>query len=190
MPPESLRLVRSMIATLEFRVAPPNMFEIHVPTAPIPRFIESSFPFSRNPHGQGWPRERPQGYAGFFFAPLRVRKSITIQWRADTLAKKQGNGSMPGVFDRQKAVFDFRKFVSTHRAWQGRHVNLAAARAGSADHAVISKDDALGVFIQLHPEHADSRSAINTDFDGQECFTFSKERWDETIKGSSAVKPK
>jgi hypothetical protein len=28
-----------------------------------------SFPFSRNPHGQGWPRERPQGYAGFFFAP-------------------------------------------------------------------------------------------------------------------------
>jgi hypothetical protein len=97
---------------------------------------------------------------------------------------------MPGVVDPQKALCDFRVFVSAHRAWQGRHVNLAAARAGFADHAVISKDDALGVFIQLYPEHADRQSAIKTDFDGQESFTFSKERWDETIKGSSAVKPK
>jgi hypothetical protein len=57
-----------MIATLEFRVAASGHFEIHASAIPIPRFIESSFPFSRNPHGQGWPRERPQGYAGFFFA--------------------------------------------------------------------------------------------------------------------------
>jgi hypothetical protein len=98
---------------------------------------------------------------------------------------------MPGVVvDPQKALSDFRAFVSAHRAWQGRHVNLAAARAGSADHAVISRVDALGAFIQLHPEHADRQSAINMDFDGQECFTFSKERWDETINGSSAAKPK
>ena len=57
-----------MIATGEYQAAPPNVFEIPSKTIPIPRYIESSFPFSRNPHGHGWPIERPQGSAGFFFA--------------------------------------------------------------------------------------------------------------------------
>ncbi len=56
-----------MIATLEFWVVAIGHFEIHVPTIPIPRFIESSF-LSLDPPRPGWPRERPQGYAGFFFA--------------------------------------------------------------------------------------------------------------------------
>ena len=97
---------------------------------------------------------------------------------------------MSGTFDRQRAVFDFRKFVSMHRAWQGRHENLAAARARSSEHADVSKGDALGVFLRLHPEHADNQSAIDVDFAGQECFTFSKERWEESTRESSAAKPK
>ena len=97
---------------------------------------------------------------------------------------------MAGVFDRQKAIFDFRKFVSVHRAWQGRHVDLAAAREPSGEHVGISKGDALKVFIQLHPEHADSQSRIDSDFGGEERFTFSKERWGETTEMLSATKPK
>ncbi len=97
---------------------------------------------------------------------------------------------MPGTFDRQKAIFDFRKFVSVHRAWQGRHENLAAARAPSVEHADVSKGIALGVFIQLYPEHADNQSAIDSDFCGQDHFTFSKDVWQETKKSLSALKPK
>ena len=97
---------------------------------------------------------------------------------------------MAGVFDRQRAIFDFRKFVSVHRAWQGRHANFAAARAQSAAHVEISKGESLAMFIQLHPEHVDSQSAIDTDFDGQERFTFSKARWEETTKMSSTAIPK
>jgi hypothetical protein len=101
-----------------------------------------------------------------------------------------GMDPMTGVFDRQKAIFDFRKFVSLHRAWQGRHVDLAAARGPSVEHAGISKGDALEVFFQLHPEHVDSQSAIEADFGGEEWFTFSKERWGETTKMLSAPKSK
>jgi hypothetical protein len=97
---------------------------------------------------------------------------------------------MSGVFDRQKAIFEFRKFVSVHRAWQGRHANLAAARAQSVEHADITKGEAMELFIQMHPEHVDSRSAIDTDFGGEEHFTFSKARWEETIRVSSALRPK
>src|SRR5689334_7005544 len=95
---------------------------------------------------------------------------------------------MPGTFDRQRAIFDFRKFVAAHRAWQGRHVNLAAARARSPDHSDVNKVDVLGVFLKLHPEHTEYQSAMDVDFDGQDCFTFSKERWDET-NGNLARKP-
>ena len=97
---------------------------------------------------------------------------------------------MSGTFDRQRAVFDFRKFVSTHRAWQGRHENLAGARARSSEHEDVSKGDVLGVFLKLHPEHANNQAAIDMDFGGQERFTFSKERWGETTRESSAAKPK
>jgi hypothetical protein len=57
-------------------------------------------------------------------------------------------------------------------------------------HKKVSKGDVLGVFLKLHPEHTDNQSAMNTDFGGQECFTFSKKRWEETTKESSAANPK
>jgi hypothetical protein len=97
---------------------------------------------------------------------------------------------MSGTFDRQRAVFDFRKFISVHRAWQGRHVNFAAARMRSSEHEDVSKGDALGVFLKLHPEHTDHEAAIDMDFGGQECFTFSKERWEETTTNPAVTKPK
>src|SRR6476620_6409694 len=97
---------------------------------------------------------------------------------------------MAGVFDRQRAIFDFRKFVSVHRAWQGRHANFAAARAQSIEHVEITRGESMAVFIQLHPEHVDCQSAIDTDFDGQERFTFSKARWEETTKMSSTAIPR
>jgi hypothetical protein len=103
--------------------------------------------------------------------------------------KSTGATFMTGVFDRQRAIFDFRKFVSVHRAWQGRHANFAAARAQSAEHVEISKGASLVIFIQLHPEHANYQSAIESDFDGQERFTFSKARWEETTKVSSVAVP-
>jgi hypothetical protein len=69
MPPESLQLVRSMIATLEFRVAPPNVFEIHTPTVPITRFIESYVSFLSKPLRPGMAERTPAGIRGLLFFP-------------------------------------------------------------------------------------------------------------------------
>jgi hypothetical protein len=98
--------------------------------------------------------------------------------------------TMPGIFDRQRAVFDFRKFVAGHRASQGRCVNFAAAYLPFIAPAKINRGEALNVFLKLHPEHADHRSAVSKDFDEQELFSFSKERWGETTKKLSPEKPK
>src|SRR3954452_12127879 len=98
------------------------------------------------------------------------------------ISESTGVNPMAGVLERQKALGDFRKFVSVHRAWQGRHANFAAARARSATHVEVSKGESLAMFIQLHPEHIDSEAAIDTDFDGQERFTFLRARWEETTK--------
>src|SRR5439155_21693906 len=75
---------------------------------------------------------------------------VTMKGRY-TSQKDKGWLSMPGVFDRQKAIFEFRKFVSVHRAWQGQHANLAAARAQSVEHADIRKREAVDLFMQMRP---------------------------------------
>src|SRR4051812_12272131 len=46
--------------------------------------------------------------------------------------------------------------------------------------AEISRGETLDVLFKLHPEHAHRRADVSKDFDQQELFSFSKERWGET----------
>jgi hypothetical protein len=96
---------------------------------------------------------------------------------------------MSGVFDRQKAVLEFRRFVARHGAPQARHISLVASDPPFVEPAEISRAEALDVFFKLHPEHAHHRADVSNDFNQQELFSFSKERWGETTK-LSATKPK
>jgi hypothetical protein len=97
--------------------------------------------------------------------------------------------AMTGVFDRQKAVLEFRRFVARHGASQGRHAGFVASNPPPVQPAEISRFDALDVFFKLHPEHADHRTEVSTDFVRPDLLSFSKERWEETTSKLSAAKP-
>jgi hypothetical protein len=99
-------------------------------------------------------------------------------------------GAMTGVFDRQRAVLEFRRFVARHGASQGRHVSVASSKPPFVEPEEISRGEALDVFFKLHPEHAHHRADVGKDFDKQELFSFSKDRWAETTTKLSAAKPK
>jgi hypothetical protein len=96
--------------------------------------------------------------------------------------------AVSGVFDRQKAVLEFRRFVARHGASQARHVSFVASDPPLVEPAEISRGEALEVFFKLHPEHGHHRADVSNDFNQQELFSFSKERWGETKL--SAAKPK
>jgi hypothetical protein len=96
--------------------------------------------------------------------------------------------AMTGVFDRQRAVLEFRRFVARHGVSQGRHVSVGASNPPFVEE--ISSSEAMDVFFKLHPEHAHHRADVSKDFDQQELFSFSKERWAETTTKLSAAKPK
>jgi hypothetical protein len=98
--------------------------------------------------------------------------------------------TMAGVFDRQKAVLEFRRFVARHGASQARHVSFVASDPPFVEPAEISRGEALDVFFKLHPEHAHHRTDVSEDFDQQKLFSFSRERWGETTTKLSAAKPK
>ncbi len=97
---------------------------------------------------------------------------------------------MSGVFDRQKAVLEFRRFVARHGASQARHISFVASDLLFVQPAEISRGEALEVFFKLHPEHGHSRADVSNDFNQQELFSFSKERWGETTTKLSAANPK
>jgi hypothetical protein len=67
---------------------------------------------------------------------------------------------MAGVFDRQKAVLEFRRFVASHGASRGRHVSFVAADPPFVEPAEISRGEALDVFFKLHPEHVNFRADV------------------------------
>src|SRR3954453_19460818 len=98
--------------------------------------------------------------------------------------------TMAGVFDRQRAVLEFRRFVARHGASQARHVSVVASNPPFVKPAEISRGEALDVFFKLHPEHAHHRADVSKDLDQQTPFSFSKERWGETTTKLSAAKPK
>ena len=97
---------------------------------------------------------------------------------------------MTGVFDRQKAVLEFRRFVARHVASLGRDVKFVASSPPLVASAEISRGEALDVFFKLHPEHAYHRGDVAKDFEQQKRFSFSKERWGETTTKLSAAGPK
>ena len=97
---------------------------------------------------------------------------------------------MTGVFDRQRAVLEFRRFVARHGVSQGRGVSVVASNPPFVEPADISRGEALDVFFKLHPEHAHHRADVSKDIDQQELFSFSKDRWAETTTKLSAAKPK
>jgi hypothetical protein len=98
--------------------------------------------------------------------------------------------AMTGVFDRQKAILEFRRFVARNGASQARHVSFVASDPPFVEAAEISRGEALDVFFKLHPEHAHHRADVSKDFDQQKLFSFSKERWGETTMKLCAAKPK
>src|SRR3954470_17907209 len=98
--------------------------------------------------------------------------------------------AMTGVFDRQRALLEFRRFVARHGASQARPASVVASNPPFGEPAEISRGEALDVFFKLHPEHAHHRADVSKDFDQQKLFSFSKERWGETTRKLCSAKPK
>ena len=95
-----------------------------------------------------------------------------------------------GFLTVRKLYWSFGALFPHHGASQGRHVSFVAADPLFVEPAEISRGEALDVFFKLHPEHVHHRADLSKDFDQQELFSFSKERWGETTTKLSAAKPK
>lgn len=87
---------------------------------------------------------------------------------------------MSGMFDRQKAVLEFRRFVAEHLSSQGRHGDFVAPDPPLIASTEVKRSEVLNVFFQLHPEHLKYRPDVSADAADDNLLSFSKERWEET----------